>query len=153
MKPDLLPIPPANMDRRRRNSKPARTPPGPRILCGWRHDAPLPGAICAKRPAASEHGERQGGNSKVKRGRPPGRECRAAGAVAPSLPGARCARTSHLCPKRPAASDHADRRGRSLQVKRGRPPGPRMLRGWRCCGRLTAGLEGGAFHRLLELAA
>jgi hypothetical protein len=42
-----------------------------------------------------------------------------------------------ICPKRPAGSEHLDRRGRSLNVRRGRPPGPRTPCGWRCGSRLT----------------
>jgi hypothetical protein len=36
-----------------------------------------------------------------------------------------------ICPKRPA-SEYRDRRGRCLKVMRGRPPGRRILCGWRC---------------------
>jgi hypothetical protein len=46
------------------------------------------------------------------------------------------------CPNRPAALPqvkYLDRRWRNLQAKRGRPPGGRMLCGWRCGARLTAG--------------
>jgi hypothetical protein len=46
------------------------------------------------------------------------------------VPGAN-ARTSPYAPKRPAASEHADRRARSLKVKRGLPPRRRMLFDWR----------------------
>ena len=37
-----------------------------------------------------------------------------------------------IFPKRPAARDHADRRGRSPKAKHGRPAGPQMLCGWGC---------------------
>src|SRR6202162_5656413 len=35
-----------------------------------------------------------------------------------------------ICPHRPAASDHVNRRGRNSKVKRGSPPGRRMPCGW-----------------------
>jgi hypothetical protein len=42
-----------------------------------------------------------------------------------------------VCAKRPASSEHEDRRGRSLKVRHGRPPRLRMLCGWRCGTRGT----------------
>jgi hypothetical protein len=42
------------------------------------------------------------------------------------------------CPNRPPASQQITRRGGILRVKRGRPPGRRMLCGWGCCAKLTA---------------
>jgi hypothetical protein len=42
-----------------------------------------------------------------------------------------------ICPKRPAASDQVNHRGRSLKVKGGHPQGPRMKCGWGCGAQLT----------------
>src|SRR6202041_1151174 len=43
-----------------------------------------------------------------------------------------------ISPNRPAASEHQNRRGKNSKVKRGRPPGPRMLCGWRHDDEITA---------------
>jgi hypothetical protein len=42
-----------------------------------------------------------------------------------------------ICAKRPAALHDMDRRGGSLRLKRGHPPGPRMKRDWGCGAELT----------------
>jgi hypothetical protein len=50
---------------------------------------------------------------------------------------ARDARALYICARRPAASEHGDRRGRN--TKRGLPRHPRMLWGWDARGNVTGG--------------
>jgi hypothetical protein len=66
-----------------------------------------------------------------------GRGCYAAGVAAPGLSGAICAQVIR-CQRRPGVSDDVDHRRRNWKAKHGRPPGRRMLCGWRCGSRLTA---------------
>jgi hypothetical protein len=87
----------------------AWTPPGRRMLCGWR---------CGSRLTASG--------------------MRALGVAAPNPPLARCARTSPYARSGRRPSDHGEPASGNPQAKRGRPPGRRMLCGWRCGSKLTA---------------
>jgi hypothetical protein len=111
--------------------------------------------MCAKRPAAPEHGGWRSRSSRT----PTGGECSVAGAAECDSRRARGGRISRVaademrlglrrrpyrapdagafhympepCPNRPTASEHGDQRGRNSKGKRGRPPGRRMLCGWR----------------------
>jgi hypothetical protein len=90
--------------RRGRNSKVKRaSPSGPRMPCGGR---------CGARLTASRIPKHSRRLPRMPCGWPP----------APNLPGANMRAHFTMCAKRPTASDDVDRRGRSLKLKRGRPP-------------------------------
>jgi hypothetical protein len=76
--------------------------------------------ICPERPAASDHGDRQGRCLNAKRGRPSGRRILCGWRSGARLTASQMPAHFTICPKRPAGSD-VDRAGRSLKVKRGHP--------------------------------
>jgi hypothetical protein len=99
--------------------------------------------MCPKRPPGcsnpgSNHAHHRRKSPKVKRGRPPRPLMKCGWGCGAQLTGRQMRAHFLICPKRPAACDHVDRRGRNLNAKRGRPPGRRMLCGWRCGALLTA---------------
>jgi len=126
-----------DVDHRRRNWKAKHgSPPGRRMLCGWRCGYRLTASqmrahftICAKRPAGLDHVADAGGELASHAWGP----TRAADEMrldcGAQFTGRRNMRTHFtICPKRPAASDH-DRQGRNSKPRAG-PTGPRMLCGW-----------------------
>jgi hypothetical protein len=99
----LWPCGPATADSKAKRG----CPQGPLMKCGWGSGALIsPGqkrahfTIGPKGRAASEHGGRRGRSLKVKRGRPSGHECCAAGTAVTGSLGWRCARTLRNAPSR-----------------------------------------------------
>jgi len=80
--------------------------------------------------------------TKIKRGRPPGPRMKCGSGCGAQLMGRNMRAHFTICSKRLAASDDANRRGRSSKVKRGRPQGPRMKCGSGCGYQLTTSRSG-----------
>jgi hypothetical protein len=98
--------------------------------------------ICPKRPAGSPNGDCRTRSSKIKRGRPPGPRMKCGWGCGAQLTGRNMRAHFTICSKRLAASDGANRRGRSSKVKRGRPQGLRMKCGSGCGYQLTTSRSG-----------
>jgi hypothetical protein len=94
-----------------------------------------PGSCC-EIPIPPATKDRRGRKSKVSAGRPRGGDAMRL-ALRRQLTGPKMRAHFTICPKRPAASDHVERRPRNAKVKPGRPPGPRMKCGWGCGDQLT----------------